>query len=136
MLFHPQILKSSIPAHWDSSSSTFTFPHFHTSSLLFTPSLPVLLQDLFYPTHLSGIQHDFDAVRVLTRFGEDSLDEAFGKLTAPLVVFLHDGHFLANFDVFSLVSVWHASRLAFVYQLKMERLSSKKSKCYDHLKES
>ena len=56
------------------------------------------LQDFFYAPDDAIVEHHFDSVRMVWRFGEDSLNNAFCKLPCPLILLFDnaDSHSAPN----------------------------------------
>ena len=50
----------------------------------------VLLQNLLYPAHFASFQFDFDAMRVLRRFGKNTRHVALRQVAGALILLLHD----------------------------------------------
>ena len=65
----------------------------------------LFLHDLFDASHLTILQTDFDAVRVMRGFGEDIPDDAPGQFAGALILFQYDQHLHAWFYVCASLSV-------------------------------
>ena len=73
-----------------------------------------LFQNLFHPAHNPTRQFDFDAVGMIGRFRQDSLNGSFGEFSCSLMVFLDHSHFGTDLDIFS-VSMWHVATDVFCF---------------------
>jgi hypothetical protein len=51
------------------------------------------------------LQHDFDAMRMVRRLCQDSLDDTFRELAGPLILFFNDADLHAGFDIGSVLAV-------------------------------
>ena len=59
---------------------------------------------LLHPSDNSIVQHDLDAVGMVRRVREDSLDDSFGKLPGPLILLLNNAHTHAGLDIGSVLA--------------------------------
>ena len=62
-------------------------------------------KDLFHPSHNPTFQHDFDAVGVVGRLRQNSLDNTFGQLACPLILLLNDADYHSRLDIGSVLAV-------------------------------
>ena len=69
-------------------------------------SLARLAHDLFYTPDLPGLQTDLDAVWMVGRFGKDVFDNTFGQPACALVLFQHDQHSQAGFNIGAGLSIY------------------------------
>lgn len=53
----------------------------------------------------SVLQHDFDAMRMVRRLCQDSLDDTFRELSGPLILFFNDADLHSGFDIGSVLAV-------------------------------
>src|SRR6185295_18083162 len=63
------------------------------------PDLPRLLDDFFDAANDAVIEHDFDAVRMIRRLCQDSLDDAFRQLSRSLILLFNDAHLHARLNL-------------------------------------
>ena len=63
------------------------------------------MDDFLDASNDSVFEHDFDAVRMLRGFGEDSLNNSLCEFPAALILFFHDAHFHPRLDLRSDLAV-------------------------------
>ena len=66
-----------------------------------------LRQDVFDATDNSVFEHHLDAMRMCRRFGEKPLNDSFGKLARPLVLFFDNPNFHARLYLRARAAVRH-----------------------------
>jgi hypothetical protein len=65
----------------------------------------LLLNDFLDASNDSAFEHDFDAVRMLRGFGEDSLNNPLCKLSAALILLFHNTHLHSRLDPRSILAI-------------------------------
>jgi hypothetical protein len=63
------------------------------------------LHDFLDASNDSIFEHDFDAVRMLRGFGEDSLNNSLCKHSAALILLLHNAHLHSRSDLRSILAI-------------------------------